>query len=84
MKLGKVTASVVAPTKHAGLDGAKLLVVELLDTTQLIAIDAVGAGVGSEVIVATGSHACALVRPQAPVDAVIVGIVEHRQGRSGQ
>lgn len=84
MRLGKVTATVVAPTKHAGLDGAKLLVVDLIDGAQLVAVDAVGAGVGSDVIVATGSHACALVRPRAPVDAVIVGIVEHRQGSSGQ
>ena len=76
MMLGVVIASVVSPTKHSGLEGSKLLYVKLSDGAKVLALDAVGAGVGSRVIVASGSHAVSIVRPQAPVDLVIVGILD--------
>ncbi|CAA7601302.1 Ethanolamine utilization protein EutN/carboxysome structural protein Ccml [Acididesulfobacillus acetoxydans] len=43
----------------------------------VVAVDTVGAGVGETVLVALGSAARkALSRPEAPVDAAIVGIVD--------
>lgn len=71
--------TIVAPTKHPSLDGSKLLVVRSLDpATQpdVLAVDVVGAGVGDQVIVATGSHAAAVAAAGAATDAVIVAIVE--------
>ncbi|MET0423384.1 MAG: EutN/CcmL family microcompartment protein [Actinoplanes sp.] len=79
MLIGTVRETVVAPTRHPGLIGAKLLLVVVRDASgehDVLAVDGVGAGVGDRVMVATGSHVVALVRPQAPTDAVIVGIVQ--------
>ncbi|KLU62772.1 carbon dioxide concentrating mechanism protein CcmL [Peptococcaceae bacterium CEB3] len=43
----------------------------------VVAVDTVGAGVGETVLVALGSAARkALSRPEAPVDAAIVGIID--------
>ncbi len=71
--------TIVAPTKHSSLLGAKLLVVDVRDGEQrraVLAVDTVGAGVGDQVIVAIGSHAVGVAAPRAATDAVIVGIVE--------
>ncbi|MCY1143632.1 ethanolamine utilization protein EutN [Actinoplanes sp. Pm04-4] len=79
MHIGTVRETVVAPTRHPGLAGTKLLLVVVGEGTtraEILAVDSVGAGVGDRVVVATGSHAVSLVRPQAPTDAVIVGIVQ--------
>lgn len=78
MHLGQVTMTIVAPTKHPSLDGSKLLVVESLaqDEPDLLAIDTVGAGIGDQVIVATGSHAARVAAGETATDAVIVAIVE--------
>ena len=46
----------------------------------LIAVDGVGAGIGEEVLLATGSAArLGLDRTDAPVDVTIVGIVDKNQ-----
>ena len=83
MKLCKVTGTVWATVKDAGLVGGKLLVVDRIDSSEnvveagLVAIDACGAGVGDIVVVATGS--AARIPPGmagTPVDATIVAIVD--------
>lgn len=77
MLVGRVSRSVVPPTKHPGLTGIKILVVEFDDgRTPVLATDTVGAGVGSLVVVAQGSHAAAVAAPRVPTDAVIVGLLE--------
>ena len=86
MIVGKVVGSIVSTRKSDKLIGNKFMVVEPLDkmksaTTQLVAIDNIGAGVGEIVMVAQGSAArigCDL--EQAPVDAAIVGIVDEGIG----
>ena len=80
MRIGTVTGSLVAATRHPALTGAKLLLVSFPagDGERVLAVDAVGAGVGDEVIVAFGDHPAALVRSDTPTDAVIVGIIEQR------
>ncbi|MEU4625426.1 EutN/CcmL family microcompartment protein [Actinoplanes sp. NPDC023801] len=86
MDIGTVRETVVAPTRHPGLIGTKLLLVVVRDTVgerEVLAVDAVGAGVGDRVMIATGSHAVTLVRPQAPTDAVIVGIVQQPGNHTG-
>lgn len=76
MLVGRVSESIVAPTKHPMLTGSKLLVVEFEDgRPPLVATDTIGAGVGSIVLVAVGSHAARIAAPQVPTDAVIVGLL---------
>ena len=82
MIVGKVVGSIVSTRKNDNLIGSKFMVVEPLlstakNTSQLVAIDNVGAGIGELVLVATGSAArigCNM--ENAPVDAAIVGIVD--------
>lgn len=84
MLLGKVVGTVVASRKEAKLEGLKLQVLELLDINgqpnkgYVIAIDAVGAGVGEVVLYASGSSARQTeVTNNKPCDAVIMAIVDN-------
>lgn len=83
MLIGKVVGTVVASVKEAELEGLKFLVVRGLDlegkltSTQVIAVDAVGAGVGEVVLYASGSSARQTkVTKDRPVDATIMAIVD--------
>jgi len=83
MYLAKVTGALVSTTKHASLNGEKLLVVARLDEhhqptgTTLVAVDFVGAGNGETVIVTTGSSArMSTSKEQSVIDAAVVGIVD--------
>jgi len=77
--------TVVSTQKHRKFDGAKLLLVQPLnldDTPRgnaVLAVDGVGAGVHEKVLlVLEGRAACeALGKKAAPVDAAIIGIVDH-------
>ncbi len=83
MYLGKIVGTVVSTRKDENLTGYKLLVVQKL-TEKLepngetqVAVDTVGAGCGEVVILVGGSSSRkSLDRPDAPVDAAIVGIVD--------
>jgi ethanolamine utilization protein EutN len=85
MILGKVTGTVVATQKNAKLEAAKLLLVQpiALDGAprglELLAVDGVGAGVHERVLVVIEGRSAgdAVGRKGAPVDAAIVGIVDH-------
>ena len=85
MQLARVVGTVVSTQKHAAFSGAKLLLVQpiaLDDTargTALLAVDSVGAGVNEKVLIVMEGRAAgeALGRKGAPVDATIVGIVDH-------
>jgi microcompartment protein CcmK/EutM len=80
-----VVGTVVATQKHRKFEGAKLLLVQpiaLDDTprgTALLAVDSVGAGVHEKVLVVIEGRAAAEAagRRGAPVDAAIIGIVDH-------
>jgi microcompartment protein CcmK/EutM len=83
MLLGKVVGTVVSTRKEPTLDGSKFLVVRGLDTegkptsTLVVAVDAVGAGVGEVVLYASGSSARQTeMTKDRPVDAVIMAIVD--------
>ena len=84
MQLARVIGDVVATRKDESLIGIKLLVVQPLaaDRTPagrpIVAVDAVGAGVGEEVFFVRGKEASFPFYPaEPPVDAGIVGIVDH-------
>ncbi|MCL2404083.1 MAG: EutN/CcmL family microcompartment protein [Defluviitaleaceae bacterium] len=80
MLIGKVIGSVIATRKNEKLTGSKFLIVESMhgcEPKRVVAVDNVGAGAGEIVLVTIGSAArVALDNPSAPVDAVIVGIVD--------
>ncbi len=84
MKIGRVAGTVVATICSPALDGRKLLFVDLLDLDgnetgkDLIAIDTVGAGAGETVLVLDEGNGArqVLEAPDAPIRAVIVGIVD--------
>ncbi len=85
MQIARVVGTVVSTQKHRKFEGAKLLLVQPLnpdDTprgTALLAVDGVGAGVHEKVLVVLEGRAAgeALGRKAAPVDAAIVGIIDH-------
>lgn len=84
MQLARVIGSVVATRKDENLAGITLLVLQPLTPDHqpagrtLVAVDAVGAGVGEEVFFVRGKEASFPFYPtQPPVDAGIVGIVDH-------
>ena len=75
---------VVATHKDQNLSGLKLLVLQPVDTNRqpngrtLVAADAAGAGTGEYVFFVRGREAAFPFYPvEAPVDAAIVGIVDH-------
>ena len=84
MQLAKVIGDVVATRKDENLSGVPLLILQPLaaDGTAtgrtLVAVDAVGAGVGETVFFVRGKEASFPFHPtDVPTDAGIVGIVDH-------
>jgi len=83
MILAQVLGTVVSTRKDRGLSSLKLLLCRELDPAFaptgnfVVAVDAVGAGAGEVVLVASGSSArLTEVTRDKPVDAVISGIVD--------
>ena len=83
MKIGKIVGTLVASQKEATLDGLRFQVLKnvSVDGTvkddYVIAVDAVGAGLGEYVLYASGSSARQTVATdKRPVDAVIMAIVD--------
>jgi len=83
MKIARVVGTATGPMKDPPLTGQKLLVVEPLDAggtvvwPHEVVTDAVGAGVGDWVLVATGSAARQSHRTRAvPTDGTAVVILE--------
>ena len=84
MQLARVVGDVVVTRKDENLAGITLLIVQPLTPDHqpagrpIVAVDAVGAGVGEEVFFVRGKEASFPFYPsQPPVDAGIVGIVDH-------
>lgn len=84
MQLAKVIGDIVATRKDETLTGIKLLVLQPIGADgsssgrTLVAVDAVGAGVGETVFFVRGKEASFPFYPtEVPTDAGIVGIVDH-------
>jgi len=84
MQLARVIGDVVATRKDSNLTGTKLLLIQPLTPQResagrpLVVVDSVGAGVGEEVFFVRGKEASYPFHPvEPPVDAAIVGIVDH-------
>lgn len=83
MLLGKVVGTVVSTRKEPTLDGSRFLLVRGMDadgkatSSLVVAVDAMGAGVGEVVLYASGSSARQTeMTKDRPVDAVIMAIVD--------
>jgi microcompartment protein CcmK/EutM len=84
VQIAKVVGTVVVTRKDENLVGITLLLVQPLTADRqpagkpLVAVDSVGAGVGEEVFFVRGKEASFPFYPvEPPVDAGIVGIVDH-------
>jgi microcompartment protein CcmK/EutM len=83
MQLARVIGTVVSTVKNEALEGRKLLVVQTLNKDlqpngkPMVAIDAVGAGVGELVFWCRGKEASfPFKREDTPTDCTIIGIVD--------
>jgi ethanolamine utilization protein EutN/carbon dioxide concentrating mechanism protein CcmL len=83
MQLARVIGTLVATRKDEKMEGLKFLIVRPVTvdgqdgSNALVAVDAVGAGVGEVVMIATGSSARQTVMTdRRPCDAVIMAIVD--------
>jgi microcompartment protein CcmK/EutM len=84
MQIARVIGTVVMTRKDENLTGMTLLLVQPLTPDRqptgkpLVAVDSVGAGVGEDVFFVRGKEASFPFYPaEPPVDAGIVGIVDH-------
>ena len=84
MQLARVIGDVVMTRKDESLTGITLLIIQPLTPQRepagrpIVAVDSVGAGVGEEVFFVRGREASFPFFPaEPPVDAGIVGIVDH-------
>ncbi len=84
MQLARVIGDIVVTRKDDNLTGIKLMVLQPIAADgsnagrTLVAVDAVGAGVGETVFFVRGKEASFPFYPtEVPTDAGIVGIVDH-------
>jgi microcompartment protein CcmK/EutM len=84
MQLARVIGDIVVTRKDDNLAGIKLMVLQPIAADgsnvgrTLVAVDAVGAGVGETVFFVRGKEASFPFYPvEVPTDAGIVGIVDH-------
>lgn len=83
MQIARVIGTVVSTVKNETLNGRKMLIVQTLDADlndrgrPMIALDAVGAGVGELVFWCRGKEASfPFKRDDTPTDCTIVGIID--------
>lgn len=84
MQLAKVIGDIVSTRKDETFTGIKLLLLQPIGADgsnsgrTLVAVDAVGAGVGETVFFVRGKEASFPFYPtEVPADAGVVGIVDH-------
>jgi len=84
MLIARVIGELVATQKHPSHEGRKVLVVQPLHLDgsdrgdAVLALDAVDAGVGDRVLLATDGWAAssATGRPQSPIDMAVIGFID--------
>ena len=84
MLIGRVIGDVVATQKVASHKGRKILVVQPLNFDgsdrgdPVLALDAVGAGVGERVLLTNEGFSAmtAVGRPNSPIDSAVIGIID--------
>lgn len=83
MLLGKIVGTVVATQKEPEIEGLRLMMVRVLNSSLepsdalIIAADAIGSGAGEVVLLAQGSSARqTAITDNRPIDAVVMAIVD--------
>ena len=84
MLIGRVIGDVVATRKHPSHDGQKILYVQILNLdgsergNPILAVDAVDAGVGDQVLVTQEgwSAMTSVGKPFSPIDMSVIGVVD--------
>lgn len=83
MQIARVIGNLVSSVKNEALEGRKLMIVQTLNADleptgkPLVALDAVGAGVGELVFWCRGKEASfPFKRDNTPTDCTIVGIID--------
>ena len=82
--IGRVIGDVVATQKAPSHEGRKILVVQPLNLdgsdrgNPMLALDAVDAGAGERVLLSTEGFSAmtAVGRPNSPIDAAVIGIID--------
>ncbi len=90
MKICSISGQITSTEKNHRLLGYPLLTLDILEVDgtptgeELVAFDTIGVGIGERVLVTIeGDAAIQLIRHQdAPVDAVIVGVVDEIEALS--
>jgi microcompartment protein CcmK/EutM len=85
MLIARVVGEIVATQKHPAHEGRKVLLVQPLNLDgsnrgdAVVALDAVDAGVGDRVLLATEGFSAmtAVGRPQSPIDMAVIGFIDH-------
>ena len=84
MLIARVVGELVATAKHESHQGQKLLLVQPLHLDgsnrgdAVVAVDAVDAGVGDRVLLATEGFSAmtAVGRPESPIDMAVLGVID--------
>ncbi len=84
MLIGRVIGDVVATQKAPSHEGRKILVVQPLNLDgsdrgeAVLALDAVDAGIGERVLLATEGFSAmtAVGRPNSPIDMAVIGVID--------
>ena len=84
MLIARVIGDVVASQTVPSHEGRKILVVQPLELDgsdrgeAVLALDAVGAGVGERVLLSTEGFSAmtAVGRPNSPIDAAVIGVID--------
>ncbi|MBU9714225.1 EutN/CcmL family microcompartment protein [Evansella tamaricis] len=78
MIIGKVVSRVISTRKYQELQGYKFLVIKPCygEGDYIVAADDIGAGEGELVLVSKGSAVQHALSKNAPIDAIVVGIVD--------
>jgi ethanolamine utilization protein EutN len=84
MLIARVVGELVATQKHPSHEGRKLLLVQPLNLDgsprgdAVVALDAVDAGAGDRVLLATEGFSAmtAVGRPQSPIDMAVIGFID--------
>jgi microcompartment protein CcmK/EutM len=84
MLIARVIGEIVATQKHSSHEGRKILLVQPVNLdggprgNAVIALDAVDAGVGDRVLLATEGYSAmtSVGRPQSPIDMAVIGVID--------
>jgi ethanolamine utilization protein EutN len=84
MLIARVVGELVATHKHPSHEGRSLLLVQPLNLDgssrgeAVVALDAIGAGIGDRVLLTMDGYAAmtAVGRTQSPIDMAVIGLVD--------